>query len=109
MIGVVFSFLNKLVEVRIDGNNCLFRTSEYGGQFFPIDSMKLDKIGVMKEFPDLKDNENWREEAIKRFKEKIKSMDSEMKRINYLMEEFKKMGYKPIAMQREGHRPMKIR
>lgn len=109
MIVVVFQFVNQIIEVRINGNNILFRTGEFGGAFVPIDGLKLDKNGVIKEHPDLKDKDNWREEAIKRFKGHIKNMETEIQKANYIISELKKVGYKPVALQRAGHRPIKIK
>lgn len=109
MIGVIFNYINEIVELRIDGNNCLFRTGQYGGAFVTIDGLKLSKNGVMKEHPDLKDKENWREEAIKRFKEHIKNLPSEIEKINYIIKELKSCGYIPLYLQRQGHRPQKIK
>jgi len=108
MIGAIFQLLNELVEVRIDRNNCLFRTGEYGGAFVPIDSIKLDKNGVIKEHPDLKDKDDWREQAVIRFKEHLKTLDGETKKINYVIDELKKLGYKPLYLQRQGHRTIKL-
>lgn len=108
MIGIIFSLSGKIVEIRIDGTNCLFRTEEYGGAFVPIDSLRLNKKGVVKEHPDLKDNSNWRIEAIKRYKEHIKKMLSEIERANYVIQELKKIGYKPLYLQRKGFRPIKL-
>lgn len=109
MIGIIFSYFSEVVEVRIDGNNVLFRTSQYGGAFVPIEGLRLDKNGVFKEHPDLVDKENWREEAINRFKEHIKKLESETLAMKYIIDELGKVGYKPIAYQRQGHRPQKIK
>lgn len=108
MIGVIFQFATEFIEVRVVGNNVLFRTIQTGSMFATIDNIKLDKSGVIKEFPDLKDSDNWREEAIKRFKQKILSYNSENQRINYIIEDLSKYGYKPISKQREGWRIEKL-
>ena len=108
-IGTIFEFGSEVIEVRINGNNCLFRTKDYGGAFHPIDNLTLNKTGVIKEHPDLKDNKDWREEAIKRFKTKLKKMKSEKERMDYVIEDLKKYGYKPLFTQRDGHRPQKIK
>ena len=108
MIGVVFEFLGSPVEVRLEGYNCLFRTTQYGGAFAPIEGLRLDKKGVEKEFPDLKDKENWREEAIKRFKEKLKTMETEEQRIDYIIDDLKKYGYIPRYKQKQGSRTVKL-
>jgi len=108
-LGTIFEFGSEVIEVRIEGNNCLFRTKDYGGALHPIDNLTLNKAGVIKEFPDLKDNKDWREEAIKRFKKKLKTMKSEKQRMDYVIEDLKKYGYKPMFTQRDGHRTIKIR
>lgn len=107
MIGVIFKFGNEIIEVRVIDKNVYFRTSNFQ-QFVDVDGLNLDKNGVEKEFPDLKGNNEWRKIAIERFKEKIKTMDSETQRIKYIIEDLTKYGYVPIRMQRQGHRPIKL-
>lgn len=109
MIGAVFQFVNEIVEVRINGSNCLFRTLNTFGGFVPIDALNLDKKGVILEHPDLEGAENWREEAVERFKNKLKNYESETQRMNYIIEDLRKYGYQPLHMQRAGHRPQKIK
>ena len=108
MIGIMFEFGNEIVEVRVNGNNVLFRNDPLSG-FVPIENIKLSREGAIKEFPDLEDNEDWRREALKRFNDKIKLIDSEIEVVNYIKEDLQKYGYKPIAIQREGFRVQKIR
>jgi hypothetical protein len=103
MIGLIFKFASELVEVRVEGINVYFRTSQLQ-RFATIDGLKLDKSGVIKEFPDLKDNEEWKKIAVERFKEKIKSYNTEMERADYIIEDLKKFGYKPLYRQRQGFR-----
>jgi len=109
MIGVIFKYGSEKVEVRIDKTNCYFRTGQFGGALVPIDSIKIDKAGSIKEHPDLKDRDDWKEETIKRFKEKLKGQKTEMERIKYVIDELSKIGYKPIYIQETGHRPQKIK
>jgi len=109
MIGVIFEYGSEIVEVRIDHSNCYFRTGQFGGALSPIDSIKIDKAGSIKEHPDLKDRVDWKEETIKRFKKKLKSYDTEMERVEYVIKDLSKIGYKPIYIQRDGHRPQKIK
>jgi hypothetical protein len=106
MIGLIFSFGTEIIEIRIDGNNILFRNNQSG--FTTIDGIKLDKLGVIKEFPDLKDNENWQNIARQRFKDKIKSFNTEMEKANYIIEDLKQFGYKPMYKQRRGFRVEKF-
>lgn len=107
MIGVIFQFGSEIVEVRIKDNNVFFRNSN-SQTFGDIDGIKLDKSGVIKEFPDLIDKEDWMKQARDRFKEKIKTMKEEKEQIKYVMEDLIKFGYKPLYIQRQGFRPVKI-
>lgn len=109
MISLIFRLGNEIVEIRIDGETILFRkqNSEYG--FTTIDNLRLSKEGAIREFPDLKDNENWKNITIERFKDKIKNMKTEIERANYVIEDLRKYGYKPMYMQRKGFRVKKIK
>jgi len=109
MIGVIFQFGSQIVEVRIDGTNCLFRTGQFGGAFAPIDALQLSYDGVIKEFPELKDRKDWKEQAIKRFKDKMNTYKTEEQRIDYIVEDLKKYGYIPLYKQRQGFRIEKFK
>ena len=60
--------------------------------------------GTIKEFPDLKNNDNWKKIARERFKEKIKSFNSEEDIADYLINDLKKVGYVPLLKQKKGFR-----
>ena len=109
MIGIIFEFNSNNVEVRVDGNNCGFRTGEFGGALVPIDSLKIDKAGSIKEHPDLKDDPEWKIKTIKRFKEKISGLNTEGERVKYIINDLKKYGYVAKYMQKAGHRLVKIK
>jgi len=108
LIGLIFQLGPEIVEVRVDNNNIQFRNNDSNGMFTTIEGLKLNKVGVIKEFPDLKDNEDWQNIARERFKEKIKSMKTEMERANYIIDDLKKYGYEPKYRQRQGFRPEKL-
>lgn len=108
MIGALFTFRGESVEVRIVDSTCYFRTSQFGSGFVNIEGLKLDKKGVIKEHPDLKERDDWREEAIIRFKDKIKNFNNEMEQIKYIINDLKKFGYMPICIQRTGFRPQRV-
>ena len=107
MIGLIFGFGSEIVEIRIENTNVLFRNQKSLG-FTTIDGLKLDYKGVCREFPDLELRTDWREEAINRFKEKIKSLKTESERADYIIEDLKKYGYVPMYMQKKGFRTKKI-
>ena len=108
MIGVIFNFGTELVEVRVSGDKAYFRTNPLGG-YATIDGLKLSKGGVIKEFPDLKGREDWREESIKRFKEKLKELDTEDERVAYIIKDLESHGYKAKAIQKQGFRPKRLK
>lgn len=101
MIGIIFYFGSELLMVTIKGNAVTFTKD---GMQSGIDGLRLSKEGVNKEFPDLKDNPAWREEAIKRFKDKIKNFGSEDKVKEYLIKEMNKFGYTAKYIQKQGFR-----
>jgi len=107
MIGVIFQFGSEIVEVRVKDNSIFFRTSN-SQQFGDIDGIKLDKSGVIKEFPDLKDKEDWQKQARDRFKEKIKGMETEKEQIKYVIKDLSKYGYVAKYLQKSGYRPVKV-
>ena len=107
MIGVIFEYAGEIIEVRIQETKVFFRTSK-SPQFATIDGIKLDKSGVIKEFPDLKDNEDWQKEARERFKDKIEKMKTEEERVKYVIEDLTKFGYKARYIQKQGHRPVRV-
>jgi len=109
LIGLIFQLGPEIVEVRVDNNNILFRNNATNGMFATIDNIKLNKVGVIKEHPDLKDNEAWKNIAIQRFKEKINNMKTEMERADYIIEDLKKFGYKPLYRQRKGFRVERLK
>jgi len=109
MIQIIFGFANDKVIIIVDGNNIRFGNTSFGAVTANIDGLRLSYEGVCREHPDLELNENWHEEAIKRFKEKIKSYKTEEEIVQYLIEDLKNYGYIPEQMQRKGHRPVKLK
>lgn len=107
MIGLIFIMGSEILEVRIVANQVLFRTP--GSAFATIDGLNLKKSGVIKQFPDLTDKEDWKDQAIKRFKQKIKQMTSEKETMNYIIEDLHSHGYKIKAKQIAGHRVIKYK
>jgi uncharacterized protein YfcZ (UPF0381/DUF406 family) len=107
MIGIIFQQGTDVIEVRVQDLNLFFRTSQ-NQQFADITGIRLDKEGCIKEFPELKDNENWKEETIKRLKEKLKAMETEKERAKYIISDLNKHGYIPKFWQQSGYRPVKL-
>jgi hypothetical protein len=108
MIGVMFlRGGDEVVEVRVDGNSISWRSTVYGASFFPLDTIDMPKDNVIKEFPDLKDVKNWRDIAVKRLKDYINSKPTEKAKVNYIVEELRKVGYTPHSYQVKGGRVTK--
>ena len=108
MIQISFRYGGEIVAVIIRGNELLFHNTS-SLMTTPIDGLKLNKSGVIKEFPELKDDEEWKKKSIKKFKDHIKSLDGEINKMNYIKEDLKKYGYVPLYFQRAGHRPKKFK
>jgi len=108
MIGVIFMFAGEMLEVRVNGNDVIFRSGP-NPIWATIEGLQLSKAGVIKEFPDLKDQVNWKEQAIERFKDKIAGFSTEQEKVNYIIEDLKQYGYVPKYTQKGGHRPQRIK
>ena len=107
MIGIIFSYAGDVVEVRVTDGTLYFRTAG-SPAFATIDGLKLSKEGAIKEHPDLKNNNNWKDESIKRLKEKVKNMKNENEVCNYVIDELRSVGYIPLYKQQNGWRPVKL-
>jgi hypothetical protein len=108
MIKITLKFGGDVFEAIIRGNE-LFFSDVSSGVITTIEGLRLSKAGVLKEFPDLKDDRDWRLKAIQRFKEKIKTIPTEDKTIEYVKEELIKFGWTPLIKQRAGWRPIKYK
>lgn len=106
-IQVFFQQGSERMAIRIIGENVLFIDLQ-NNIVAPLEGLNLNKQGVIKEYPDLKDDEEWKSKSIQRFVDKIKSLPSETERAKWLIEEMKSMNYTPLYQQRNGFRPQKI-
>lgn len=108
MISVLFKFAGDYILVIVKGKEVYFSSTRYGIKQSKIDGLKLDRAGVIKEFPDLKDDEEWRKKAIDRFKLQISKFKEEDEIIDYVIEDLSKFGYIPLYKEKPGFRPMPI-
>ena len=104
MIEILFYLGGEIILVNVDGTNVKFSNSNFGAVETDISGLKLSHEGVIKEFPDLEDDENWKEKVIQRFKEHIRSLKTEEERANYIVDDLKKHGYTAKYKQRKGFR-----
>ena len=104
MIDLIFYQGTEIVFIRVQEKNIMFASGSSGNKFGTIDGLKFNYNGVVKEFPDLKDSPVWKEEAIKRFKEKIRAMNDEEEIANYIIQDLKKYAYVPKWKQKQGFR-----
>lgn len=107
MINLYFEQGGETIIVGIAGDNLTFGRLG-AGIMAPIEGLKLSYDGCIKEFPDLADKINWREEAIVRFKKHIRTLIDENSRAIYVIEDLKLHGYTPLAMQRAGFRAVRL-
>ncbi len=108
MITVLFSFGNEKILIMIDNDKVEFASTSSGAKKTSIEGLQLSQEGVIKEFPDLKDKYDWREQAIIRFNEKKKSFNTEQEIADYIIKDLTKYGYIPEQIQKGGSRPKKI-
>lgn len=106
MIKSTYRFGGEMIEVIVRGNELLF--NDMNGMITTLEGLKLDKTGVLKEFPDLKDAKDWRKQAVERLKKHLRTMGTEIQKTNYVKDELIKFGYEPKMLQRAGHRPRKF-
>ena len=92
-----------IMQVGVRGNDLTFFDVS-SGLATVLEGIKFDYEGVIKEFPDLKDNDNWKKKAIERLKEHMKTFDTEMDKLNYIKDELVKFGNIPLYFQRHGFR-----
>ena len=109
MIEIIFYYGGEIILVRVHGKEVYFSNSAYGNKFSTIDGLHLDKDGTIKQFPDLKEDPNWRKTAISRFKEYIDEMDNEEDIADYIIGELRSKGYLPKYKQKKGFRPITIK
>lgn len=108
MIGIVLTRLDEVAMVVIEGHSLSFKSSLNAQATAPLDYIKLDYNGVVKEHPDLKDDDEWRQKAVARLKDKLKTMATENEIMIYVIEELKLFGWTPKYYQRQGMRPVKF-
>lgn len=96
------------MQIIIRGNELLFYDT-HSQMTTTIEGIRLSKAGVLKEFPDLKDDYDWKKKTIERFKEHIRTLKTEMEKVNYVKDELVKHGYTPLYYQRAGFREKKFK
>ena len=104
MIKGTLKFASDVYNIIVDRNNIMY---ESNGVISTIEGLKLNRSGVIKEFPDLEDDDDWRKKAIERLKEHIKKMKTEREVIDYIKGELVKFGNEPMFIQVAGFRPKK--
>ncbi len=102
---LTFEKLGEKVEICINGHHLLF--SQGTIQMATIDGLRLDYDGVVKEYPNLKDDKEWRIKAIENFKNKIKELDTEKEVAQYVIKDLKKHDYELTNAQKDGFRAIK--
>ena len=102
-----FLYVNEYVEVIVRGNELLFNNPSTN-TITTISGLRLNKAGVIKEFSDLEDDDEWKSKVIERLKEHLKKMKTEEQKLIYVKEELIKYGYKPLYKQRAGFRTHKL-
>jgi hypothetical protein len=108
MIDVLFTLGPDTVLIRIDGSNLLFTNVSANSWLVPIENLKLSQKGVVKEFPDLDGDEEWKEKAIERFKNHVKKLETDEEKMDYVVKDLAKYGYVLKAYQKKGGRMVRV-
>lgn len=103
-IKLTFENGSELTEVFIDGDNLFFSNGE---EMTVIDGLQILKSDVVKQFPDLVNDEEWRKKSIERLKEHIKNIPTEREKAIYVRNELVKYGNELKFCVRNGFRPKK--
>jgi len=107
MIKSNFRIGGDIIEVIVRGNELLF--TDDTGTITTLDGLRISRAGVLKEFPELKDNKQWKKIALERLKSHVKKQKTELDKTNYVKDELIKYGYEPMFYQRAGWRPQKFK
>jgi len=102
----------EVVAIRIINKQLLFSKVQGGViKFAPVDSLKLNPAGIVKEFPDLKGVPipQMKKEAVKRLKIHIKNMKTSKEIMDYLVKDLGKHGYIFKSYQLPGHRMVRVK
>lgn len=108
IIKAVLRFGGDIIEVIVENGSLMFLDTS-SGTLTTIEGLKLNKSGVVKEFPDLENNQDWQKIAKERFKEHFKTYKSDTMKLEYIVNELKNHGYTPLYKQRAGFRPERYR
>lgn len=108
MIEAIFLFGADIILIRINEHHVEFGNTSYGARLGTIDGLQLSRSGVEKEFPDLIGRIDWREEAIRRFKDNVKALKGEKAILKYIKEDLEKHGYILKRWKQNGYREVKV-
>ena len=106
MIKATLKLGSELIEVIVKGNDLMFFDISTG-QITGLTGINYNKGNVIKEFPDLENDDDWKKKAIERLKEHIKQFDKEEDKLNYVITDLEKYGYEVKFIQQSGFRPKK--
>ena len=104
MIRLHFDFGGDRIMVEIKGKSLMFGNISKDNFMVPVDKLKLDHKGIIKEFPDLKNDSKWKDKAVKRFKSHVSNLKSEDERAEYVIDDLKHHGYKAKLKEKSGFR-----
>jgi len=102
-IQIAFKYGGDNIFVIIEGNVLMFLDAN--NNITTLDGLKISRSGVIEEFPDLKDDEDWKKKGLERLKQHIKKFDTETKKMMYIKDELNKYGYEALYFCKAGFRP----
>ena len=105
MIKLYFKKERDVLMIKILGNNITFSNEQLGFMAeAPIDLIKMDYEGILRECPDLADKHpiEARSEYIRRFKELISGMKNEDEIKEYVIDQMTRAGYDFRRIEKAG-------
>jgi len=93
MIDLMFRFGTDVIMVSINKKIVLFGNMAYGNFLIPFEKFQLNKQGVIKEFPYLADEKEWRIKAKENFYAIIDKLGNEEAIADYLIKDLEDDGY----------------
>lgn len=104
MITATYQLGPQQISAKVEGNALLFFDAE-SGMITTLEGLRFSRAGVLKEFPDLKEEKEWRKVALERLKEHLKTFQTEKEKMNYVTRELVRFGgYLPLFWQQKGFR-----
>ena len=108
VFGILFEHFGSIIEIRYSGNDLITRSSEYGSNFnYIYTSFEHEK--VIRQFPELEYDQEWRTKAYKKLVDIINTYKTDDDKIKYIIKELKPHGFVAKYVMKKGFRPKAVK